>query len=80
MHHFLEDHGVYILAEHVKEEPVANEGLLDDGVDDFPSDESKSDVEQVGTHFRAEYNYQSIQNNQHTEDRQQNKPERKGKI
>ena len=57
MHNFLEDHGVYILAQHVEEEPVANEGLLDDGIDDFPPDESESDVEKIGTHFRAENYY-----------------------
>ena len=57
MHDLLEDNTVHILAQHVEEEPVAHEGLLDDGVDDLPADESESDVEEIGTHFRAENYY-----------------------
>ena len=57
VHDLLEYHGVHVLAQHVEEEPVAHEGLLDDGVDDLPADESESDVEEIGTHFRAENYY-----------------------
>ena len=67
MHHFLENHGVHILTKHVEEEPITNQGLLDNGVDDLPLDESKSYVKNIGTHFWAEYNNQSIEDNQHTE-------------
>ena len=45
VHHLLEDHRVDVLAEHVEEEPVADEGLLDNGVDDLPSYQSEADVE-----------------------------------
>ncbi len=53
VHHLLEDHRVHVLAQHVEEEPIADVGLLDDGVDDLPAYEPEADVEEVGTHFRA---------------------------
>ena len=54
VHHLLEDHRVNVLAEHVEEEPVADEGLLDDGVDDLPSYQSEADVEEVCAHLGAQ--------------------------
>ena len=45
MHDFFEDHWVHILPQHVEEEPVTHVRLFDDGVDDFPPDESEPDVE-----------------------------------
>ena len=54
VHHLLEYHGVNILAEHVEEEPVADEGLLDDGVDHLPSYQPEADVEEVRSHLGAQ--------------------------
>ena len=45
MHDFFEDHRVHVLTKHVEEEPVTHVRLFDDGVDDFPPDESEPDVE-----------------------------------
>ena len=53
-HHLLEYHGVNILAEHVEQEPVADEGLLDNGVDHLPSYQSEANVEEVCAHFGAQ--------------------------
>ena len=61
MHDFFEYHWVHILTQHIEEEPVTHVGLLDDGVDDFPPDESKPDVEQVGTHLGADYDDQPVE-------------------
>ena len=61
MHDFFEDHRVHILTQHVEEEPVSHVRLLDDGVDDFPPDESEPDVEQVGTHLGADNDDQPVQ-------------------
>ena len=55
VHHLLEYHGVDVLAEHVEEEPVADVGLLDDGVDDLPAYEPETDVEEVGPHLGAQH-------------------------
>ena len=74
MHDFFEDHGVHVLTQHVEQEPVAHVGLLDDGVDDFPPDESEPDVEQVGTHLWADDDDQPVQYYQGTQYCQQNEP------
>ena len=54
VHNLLEDHRVNVLAQHVEEEPVADEGLLDDGVDDLPSYQPEADVEEVRSHLGAQ--------------------------
>ena len=74
MHDFFEDHGVHVLTQHVEQEPVTHVGLLDDGVDDFPPDESEPDVEQVGTHLGADDDDQPVQYYQGTQHCQQNEP------
>ena len=74
MHHFLEDHGVNILAEHVEEKPVSHVRLLDDRVDHLSADEAESDVEEVGTHLRTQDDDQSVEDNKQAENRQQDEP------
>ena len=74
VHHLLEDHWVNILAQHVEKEPVPDVGLLDNGVDDLTTDEPEADVEEVGAHLRAQHNDESVQDHQHAQDGQQNKP------
>ena len=54
VHHLLEYHRVDVLPKHVEEEPVADEGLLDDGVDHLPSYQSEADVEEVCSHLGAQ--------------------------
>ena len=54
VHDFLEYHWVHVLSKHIEQEPVPNIGLFDDGIYDFSTDESESDVEKIGTHFRAD--------------------------
>ena len=54
VYHFLEYDRVYVLAQHVEEEPVAHLRLLDDDVDALLLDEPEADVEQVGPHPRRE--------------------------
>jgi len=49
MNNFFEDHGVHILSEHVKQEPVSDLSLLDNLVDALFSDQPESDVQKVGT-------------------------------
>jgi putative heme iron utilization protein len=44
MHHFFENHGIHILAKHIKQEPVSHIALFDNGVDYFPADESETYV------------------------------------
>lgn len=75
VHHLLEYHGVDVLAEHVEEEPVADEGLLHDGVDHFSPYQSEADVEEVRSHLRAQDDDEPIQDDQRAQKRQQDEPE-----
>ena len=50
VHHFLENHAVYVLPQHIKQKPVTHLAFLDQGVDHLPLDESKSDIKKVGSH------------------------------
>lgn len=77
MHDFFEYHRVNVLSKHVEQEPVPDIGLFDDGIDDFSTDESESDVEKIGTHFRADNDDKPVKNNQCTQHSEENKPERK---
>lgn len=78
MHDFFEYHRVHVLSKHIEQEPVPDIGLLDDGIDDFSTNESEPDVEKVGTHFRADDDDKPVKNNQGTQHSEQNKPETRG--
>ena len=80
VHHLLEYHGVDVLAEHVEEEPVADEGLLHDGVDHFSPYQSEADVEQVRSHLRAQDDDEPIQDDQRAQKRQQDEPEEEKRM
>ena len=75
MHDLLEDNTVHILAQHVEEKPVAHLALLHYGVDDFAFDETKSDVQEVGTHPGADDYHESVDDYQGREDPEDEKPE-----
>ena len=74
VHHLLEDHRVHVLAQHVEKEPVADEGLLDDGVDDFPPDEPEADVEEVGAHLGAEDDDEPVEDHEGAQEGEQDEP------
>ena len=80
VHHLLEYHGVDVLAEHVEEEPVADEGLLHDGVDHFSPYQSEADVEEVRSHLRAQDDDEPIQDDQRAQKRQQDEPEEEKRM
>ena len=61
--------------QHVEEKPVSDVTFLDYSVDDFSSDESESDVEQVGSHFGTDDDDDSVDNDQEAENAEENEPE-----
>ena len=75
MHDLLENNTVHVLAQHVKEEPVAHLALLDDGVDDLSLDEPESNVEEVGAHPRTDDYHETIDDDERREHAQNEKPE-----
>ena len=63
------------LAEHVEEEPVAHLGLANDRVDHLPVDEPEADVQQVGSHPRAQDDDQPVEEDQCGQEAQDQEPE-----
>ena len=74
VHDLLEYNTVHVLAQHVKEEPVAHLALLDDGVDDLSLDEPESNVEEVGAHPRTDDYHETIDDNERRKYTQDEKP------
>ena len=75
VHHFLEDHRVYILAKHVEQEPVADVRLFNNSIDDFTADKSEANVEEVGAHLGTEHDDEPVQDHKQGQHRKENKPE-----
>ncbi len=75
VHDLLEDDAVDVLSEHVEEEPVAHLALLDDGVDDLSLDEPEPDVEEVGSHSRADDYHESVDDDECREAAEDQEPE-----
>lgn len=66
--------------QHVEEKPVSDITFLDYGIDDFSSNESESDVEQVSSHFGTDDDYDPVDNNQKAENAEENEPEPKKDV
>ena len=62
------------LTQHVKEKPVTNITFLDYCVDDLSSNESESDVEQIGSHFGTDDDDDPVDNDQEAENAEENEP------
>jgi len=75
VHHFLEDDGVNVLAQHVEQEPISHFGLLDDNVDAFFLDEAKADVEQIGPHSGRENDEDAVNDDQEGKRQKEQQPE-----
>ena len=75
VHDLFEDDRVHVLAQHVEEEPVAHLGLANDRVDHLPVDEPEADVQQVGSHPRAQDDDQPVEEDQCGQEAQDQEPE-----
>jgi DNA-directed RNA polymerase delta subunit len=63
------------LTQHVEEKPVSNVALLDNGVDHLSPDQPETDVQEVGSHFGADDDYDAVDDDQEAEDGESDEPE-----
>ena len=55
------------LTKHVKQKPVANITLFDNGVDYFPSDESETYIKEIRPHFWTYYDNEAVDDDEEAE-------------
>ncbi len=75
MDDFFEYHGIYVLAEHVEQEPVTHLRLLYDDVDALLLDEAEPYEKEVGSHAGRDYDDEAVEDDQCRHDRQQEEVE-----
>ena len=64
-----------IITQHVEEKPISDIAFLDYCVDDFSSDESESDVEQVCPHLRTNDYNDPVDYDKEAKDAEKDEPE-----
>ena len=56
-----------VLTKHIKENPVTNIALFDNGVDYFPSNESESYIKKIRPHFWTYYDNKAVDDDEEAE-------------